>query len=1277
MEVSSLIEITGDDIAELGDSDLRELIGRLCEADYRLARLSTSGITWGGHQDAADGGLDVVVRSKVSPPVTSFVPKNLSGFQVKRPKMPRAKILMEMCPEGVLRKPIKAFLQDRGAYIIVSSGDSTSETSFKNRTKAMKEAVAGKIKHDDFCLDFLDRGRVATWVRSHPSMVAWVREKIGKPLNGWRSYGNWARTPRGVEEEYILDDGLRLYDETDTTNQKLSVIDGLLKLRLGLSTPGTSIRLVGLSGIGKTRLVQALFDSRVGNNALNPSQAIYTDIADGSIPDPAAMASQLINDQRRAILIVDNCPPDLHHRMVQICSGQQGSVSLLTVEYDVRDDLPEETRVFRLEPASEEVIEKLIGSRKEFAHISPVDAGGIASFSGGNARVAIALANTVGPADTLSSFRDEQLFERLFTQRHHQSQSLLISAQVCSLLYSFEGADLSTESSEIKFLASLVDKSSNDLYRDIAELRSRGLIQSRGGWRAVLPHAIANRLAKRALESIPNDFLVNAITLHSERVIRSFTRRLSYLHDCNEAIGIVDDWLAPNGWVGKSIDNLDSVGIAVLKNIAPVSPVKMLEAIERTANGSSGEVFTSKKNRYFSEFVSLLRHLAYDPELFDRSAKLLCRFAFSESKGGGFSQAHETLKSLFYIYLSGTQARVEARAKVISRLIDSADKHEQELGLSLLEASLKTSLFNSSYEFSFGARPRDYGYRPKTREEIIHWFNTMVDLCVNAALSGQSNSKQAKKMLEDNMRGLWRDACAFDAIEESVKKILRQGAWHGGWIAICRVIQFDRDSFDDETKVRLYSLEKLLKPSNLLEKARAFALSDSFGTFDLEGDFDREETASEKIHRTEETTRKIGVEVAQNAGVLKALLPEIVSTDNSRLFNLGVGLAEGCVDKGELFDTLYTELGKTPQEARQIQVFLGFLSFCAEADPDFYNSILDELIKDKLLGEWFPIIQLSTTTLDQNGIKRLNKALEFGKSNIHQYQNLGVYESISDDDLAGLLKKIYLKKDGVSVALEILQMRFHIKNKETSKYSNDLMEVSCDVLTTFSFKDEWEGGDLDYKLAQVVGICLDGLKGSDAATILYNNIKEAILEGRASCNGYPLLINSLAKTQPTLFMDVFLDENVEDFQIRRMFNNGASWYDNPLGQVSDTNLTSWCEMKPSSRYPLVALAIDAFEKSDETGRYKWNPFVYTIFEKAPSLKDILHHFAKSLIPTSWSGSLAEILQSRSVLCQDLYEHENEEVAAWAKDQYMKLQAEIISERERESREARERNERFE
>jgi len=1277
--MTTLLDITGDDIAQLNDADLRSLIGQLCEADYRSASLPTKGIIWGGHQDAPDGGLDVVVRGDVPPPHKSFVPRSATGFQVKKPDMPRTAILNEMRPGGVLREEIKALMRDGGAYIIVSSSGSTTDKVLRNRINAMKEAVADEKDHQNFHMDFLDRGRVATWVRIHPSLILWVRNKIGRNLKGWRPYENWAKAPGGIDEEYLLDGDLRLYDVTKSAEQGMSVEDGLLKLRAALSAPGTSVRLAGLSGVGKTRLAQALFDERVGKQALNPSQAFYTDMSVSPDPDPRTFAEQLIADKTRAILIVDNCPPDLHRRFTQICSGSHITVSLLTVEYDVRDDLPDETSVFRLEPASEEIIEQLI--RKRFPHISQIDARTIAAFSGGNARVAIALANTVQTGETLSGFRDEELFERLFRQRHDSNEDLLISAEACSLVYSFEGTDANSEKSELKFLASLIDKSGAELYRDVKRLKDRDLVQSRDIWRAVLPHAIANRLAKRALESIPKDNLVQAFLCNgSERLIKSFTRRLNYLHDCDTAIEIVNDWLAPDGWIGKANSNLNAFGMEVFKNIAPVSPEKALEAIEHAANENEGSWFTSRRNTHYYEFVWLLQHLAYDPALFDRSVTLMCRFALSEIPEGMNDSVRNLLKSLFYIYLSGTHAPVEARAKIIEELVDSDDQNKQELGLVFLDAALKTWDFSSMHEFGFGARPRDYGFHPKNRTEVTHWFDTFIGICTRLALSDRPIAKQARKILADNLQGLWTTGCVFEALENSARHIQAKQAWNEGWIAVRRIIRRDSKNFNEEIIARLNRLEILLKPNDLLEQARTFALSGQHHAFDLEDDFDDEEDALSGWRRTDEITMELGAKVAQEAGMLTALLPELVSTENKRLYSFGRGLAEGCHSKQELWEALRSQLETTPPEKRHILVLRGFLSACAENDPDFYHSTLDGLISDPLLGEWFPLFQI-TSTIDERGVQRLQQALDVGIARIHTFQDLAwgrAHEAINDDDLAGLLRKLLTKEDGIYTAIEILRMRFIRKEGESPKYSSSLIASARETLSMYLSHGECKHNRLDHDLATIASVCLNGEDGKCAAIEVCHRLAEAIGDNLIYAFNHANLLSNLARAQPLVFLDAFLgSDGIRDNNRRRMFSGDIEWRNNPINEISDDDLIRWCDLDPVNRCPLIAVAIQAFSESEVTGRVAWKPFVNSLFEKAPDIGAVLERLAENIRPTINSGSRADILQKRSVLFQSLFQHDNAEISAWAKRQYANLQEEIKSQRDWEDRLNRRRDESFE
>ena len=234
-----MLEITGSDIAALNDEDLRSLVGRLCEAEMRSRGLPTSAVTWGGNQNAADGGIDVRVRIDDSANALrdGFVPRANTGFQVKKSDFTPGLIGPEMRPSGQLRASISGLIDERGAYIIASSGSDTSDSAWTDRLNAMQLAVADKAGHADLYLDFYDRNRIATWTRSHPGLVVWVRRQIGRAISGWQPYSSWAVSPDGVEDEYLLDDKARLHAGiTDEKGMLVLLLDGPQAARYYAST---------------------------------------------------------------------------------------------------------------------------------------------------------------------------------------------------------------------------------------------------------------------------------------------------------------------------------------------------------------------------------------------------------------------------------------------------------------------------------------------------------------------------------------------------------------------------------------------------------------------------------------------------------------------------------------------------------------------------------------------------------------------------------------------------------------------------------------------------------------------------------------------------------------------------------------------------------------------------------------------------------------------------------------------------------------------------------
>ena len=218
-----MLEITGDDIALLNENDLRTLVGRLCEEELRRHQSPTAAVTYGGDQKASDGGLDVRVNLPTDAVVNGFIPRANTGFQVKRSDMPAAKIRNEMRPEKALRKPIRDLAKQGGAYIIISSKGSTSDSVLQARRAAMRKS-AGRTASGLF-VDFYDRQRVATWLRTHPGLFPWLRECIGKPMTGWQSYGAWAYDPQGAQGTFLVDDTVRLKTPSLTSASGMSIAE--------------------------------------------------------------------------------------------------------------------------------------------------------------------------------------------------------------------------------------------------------------------------------------------------------------------------------------------------------------------------------------------------------------------------------------------------------------------------------------------------------------------------------------------------------------------------------------------------------------------------------------------------------------------------------------------------------------------------------------------------------------------------------------------------------------------------------------------------------------------------------------------------------------------------------------------------------------------------------------------------------------------------------------------------------------------------------------------
>lgn len=1259
--ITRMLEITPDDVTLLNDTDLRTLTGLLCEAELRSRGLSAATVTWSGHQNSADGGLDVRVALAEGEEISGFVPRPQTGLQVKKSGMPRTEILDEMRPEGVLRPIIRDLANRSGAYIIVSA-ESTSEASLRNRRQAMRDAVQELPNAGQLTLDFYDRGRIATWVRNHAGMVLWVRSKIGKSLQGWRPYEAWAYAPDGVKGEYLLDEAVRVRTDAETTESGLSSAAGIQRIRERLRRPGSIVRLVGLSGVGKTRFVQSLFDSRVGDSGLDPALAHYTDVADGPDPSPTTLVQNLIASRSRAIIVLDNCPPDLHRSLSEACRVPESTVSVITVEYDIREDQPEGTEVFELEASSEDLIEKLLKHR--FPHLSWVDLHTIAQFSGGNARIAIALAETVGREETVAGISDDDLFRRLFEQRHAPNESLLVAAQGLSLVYSFQGEDVSGDhEAELSRLGAVVGKSAQDMFQGAAELRRRGLVQRRGVWRAVLPHAIANRLAARALQDIPvANIEKNLINDASERLLRSFSRRLGYLDGSPEAQKIVRGWLGADGLLADVL-NLNDLGGNIFRNIAPVDPEATLSALERAVIASVSDESARRCARY----VSLLVSLAYEARHFERSIGLLVRIAVAvgqnESQdviGRDSNEASKAVASLFPIHFSGTHASAEQRESVIRSLFDCSSPAERELALKALAAALEAWHFGPFLNFGFGARSRDFGYWPGSKEAVVQWFRRFLKMAEDLACSSHIEAPRVRTVIADKFRGVWTGAAMYDDLEHMCRSISEKMFWIQGWMAVRQTIYYDSKAFTPEIIEKLTRIETILQPRGTIERVRSIILAESASYIGVPLVSDSNASIESAISRLEMTAYELGRSVAADNDALTELLPDLVRTRSDQIWSFGRGLAEGTNDPVAMWKRLVAQLRSTPAEAATPWVLRGFLNGLHQKDPVLAGTMLDDAVGNDALAQWYPTLETAMGVIDRSGFRRLIRSLELGRAPIRIYRMLqsgGVTNGLEGSDFNELLLRISHHIDGVDVAMDILWISL---NRDRSS-PDEVVEIGCELVRRLNVTTE-TNSNLSYRLEMVGKHCLIGDEGAAAVREVCSKLRDAVSRSETSAYVHRELLKILFNAQPFAVLQSLCDGDEAIVKIGvKLLEYSDLLHPHAFDVIPEGELLRWCDELPDTRYPIAASGIAAIWHDAESPH--WTDIARRILEKSPDRVQVLRKFIPQFSLPGWDVSRAEEVQSNLRLLDEMVGYSDPVLEEFAAKEKARLLQAIAAVRE--------------
>jgi hypothetical protein len=1161
----AIFDIEKDDLLRLSDERLEELIARLSEAEVAAHGHSPASVSWSGSIKAPDDGIDIHVQVDTTNLETGFLTRPDTVLQSKKNSMPKSTIVAEMSKDGELNPTIAHQAQIGGSYIIVSLADDCSPPMKKDRLDAMRGAVANDPNKDNIHLDFFDRSKLAQWVRQHPSVLLWLKDKLGQGYSGWQPYGAWSNPPKGTPDTLISAPGVTIHVPTER-GQKLSIEDAIKPMRQLIHTSSKAIRITGLSGVGKTRIVQALFDETVGDDPLDRTIAVYGDTGRDPDPSASAMLDRLIAEGRRAVMILDNCPSDLHSALAAKVSAGNGDVSLITVEYDIRDDKPQTTEVIHIEANGPDVAEELLMRR--FPEIGQGNARRVAEFADGNSRVALAIAERVEQGESLAQLSDAELFDRLFQQRKGVDGDLREQAEALSLVYSFSVSDPEVGNNELEVLGSISGHSKAQLFKATKKLVDRHVVQKRAHWRAILPHAVANRLAGSALESVPLETLRSTFEAPgNSRLLMSFAHRLGLLHDHPVAKEIVEAWLQADGLLGR-ISDLDENGSRILDYIGLVAPEALLDRIEAELTAPDFQGMEPKHNPRRTTILNLLQSLAYEAHAFERCMALLIRVADHEDENNNYDAVRDKISRFFQPYLSGTHASLTQRLVIVESCLSSEGAGRRSLGLKLLSTALDGPPWTGFGLNEFGARPRDYGYRPN-HEQLVEWRTAFIDLVTRLANSDDDDIKGgARRVLANEFRGLWHQEAMRDRLVEVARAINDHEPWGAGWKAVRSIIYFDHTKDKNEPEPEplpqeLADLDRDLEPRDLIAKIKTYVLGSGHDYWALDDEFD--DSSDDKYRAAEDRlaakATDLGESFAASDHTFDELGDDLFSNDwmpYRRAF--GVGLAKGVHNYREGWQGLLEHLAISSGSNHDFAVIGGFIEEVAANDYGLSRELLDECAKhpqlQKVLVGLHPWNDFTEADLD-----RCIALLDQEETRTWMFGPIlwrDNYAHLPAERLLELARKLVMKSGGDDTLLEALSMKLHSKDSVVDTLGPELRKLGLKAATKTLLADHSDpGGSKDYRMETVVRAALsfDGNEAEKAEWV--DTIFSVVDERYGFIHSFEKAIETTAGLMPKEFLNrVF--QGTEDQQHRRTyFIRHGGIRRCPLSKVDVVDLIEW------------------------------------------------------------------------------------------------------------------------
>ncbi len=1033
----------------------------------------------------------------------------------------------------------------------------------------------------------------------------------------------------------------------------------------------SNLRIIGISGIGKTRLV---FEA-IKNSAEFIARYLYCDCFIDDFEEVKKKIELILRKKENPIIILDNCNSEQAQNVIRIKRRYSSTNCKIITIWNQEEQSTLSGYVYvNLNVDLRDVVDEIID--KKSITISDDNKNLIREFSDGIPLMAILLVESLNEGDTdIGKLSNKDFVNKLIFEVEEEREII----KSCSL-FRYVGFDGGYRS-QIKFIVEnkAITPISGEPEVKLAKFdklfnkyKKREIVETNGRLFGIRPRPLAFALAEEWFDDCSDERMDNVIKSiqdennpDSKILTESLCSQIKYLGN-NEKVKSLIGRLTD---VSGPFDNAEVVntelGSRLFRSFVEVNPNAVADNLYRLFGSMSIEQLKNVQEGR-RNLVWTLEKLCFDKTTFEKGAKLMMLFGAAENETWGNNSTSEFLH-LFKIQLAGTQANLSERLEIIKWGLNKGNEHTL-LSLKALSSALETQHFTRFMGAEIQGTKKLEDYIP-TNSEVIKYWTEVLDILEEYALSECEYSALCSKVIAEKARGLFRAGVAT-IILPKIKNIAERYSydWDLMLDILYRIKEYEGPILKPEYASEIDTLIEQLTKTDFY--SRFAAVQKNRNNTESKLNFE------EQIKIQQQEYQKLADEFVNNNFCSSEILHSIYS--NKHLFSMPFGARIAELIEGNIEDLIvFTEksldlLLSIDTRDRNSSILIDFARGIKLEESK--NILIESILsKEQLSYLLFPVFGVFKKEDDElNILFSLVEREVVSIDEFKQYFNYLSLRGLSEDKFVGLCHKI--KKYGIrgtdTVLSLIHSLLYFSKEINPNSVLYDLLEeilMSIDItnLNGINRDDYFHMIDtlLSHKESKIFakGINLQAInlaKDPNYSFSFDSNLENlyGILIGKYFEDIWPDLSSALLSDGEDYFV-YYHYQHLLGSQIGSMSNKVGILFKGNIELIFD-----WCRKFPEKAPARLASMVPIFEGEG------FHPITLRLINEYGNQQDVLSSLSSNMGSFSWVGSIIPLLESKRKLFNSLINHSIPEVVDWAKSNIYYVDKGIEREIQREDEE---------